>query len=111
MTLKLHLGNVTFTVKVKKVHLTIQGRVQGVFFRVSAKEQADRLKLTGWVRNLPEGSVEVQVEGTEDKLDDFINWCYKGPPNASVTNVDLEYLQPSGDMTSFSIEYNSGREQ
>ncbi len=97
--------------KVKKVHLTIQGRVQGVFFRASAKEQADRLRLTGWVRNLPEGSVEIQVEGTEDGLDEFINWCHKGPPGASVTNVDLEYLQPSGDMTSFSIEYSFEREQ
>lgn len=88
----------------KKAHLIIEGKVQGVFFRASAKEQADRLNLAGWVRNIPEGSVEVQVEGKQDNLDDFLDWCHKGPPNALVTNVELKYLQPSGDLDSFDIK-------
>ncbi len=88
----------------KRAHLIIEGKVQGVFFRASAKEQADRLNLAGWVRNLPEGSVEVQVEGKQDDLDDFLDWCRKGPPNALVTNVELKYLQPSGDLCSFDIK-------
>ena len=88
----------------KKAHLIIEGKVQGVFFRASAKEQADRLNLAGWVRNLPEGSVEVQVEGTQDNLDDFLDWCRKGPPNAAVKNIELKYLHPSGDLDSFDIK-------
>lgn len=88
----------------KKAHLIIEGKVQGVFFRASAKEQADRLNLAGWVRNLPEGSVEVQVEGKQDSLDDFLDWCRKGPPNALVTGVELKYLLPSGDLDSFDIK-------
>ncbi len=89
--------------KTEKAHLFIEGKVQGVFFRASAKEQADKLGLNGWVRNLSDGSVEIQVEGEKETLKRFLEWCKTGPPNALVTNVDLNHLQSSGEFCSFSI--------
>ncbi len=68
----------------------IKGKVQGVFFRVSAKQEADRLGLTGYVCNQADGSVYAEVEGQEEIIEEFIHWCFKGPPNASVTNVYSE---------------------
>ena len=91
--------------EVERAHLIIYGKVQGVFFRASAKEQAERLELNGWVRNLPGGSVEIQAEGSKDKLKEFLDWCSTGPPNADVSNVDIEYLQPTGEFSTFNIQY------
>ena len=91
--------------EVERAQLIIEGRVQGVFFRASAKEQADILELKGWVRNLPGGSVEIQVEGQKEKLREFLQWCHRGPSNAEVSNVDIEYSQPTGEFSTFNIEY------
>lgn len=68
-------------------HLLIKGKVQGVFYRASAKEAADKKGVTGWVRNTPEGDVEAVVSGTEEQLKQFISWCKKGPSWAKVTDV------------------------
>ena len=105
MTPKWGFGNITLTVKVERAHLIIEGRVQGVFFRACAKEQADELKLNGWVRNLPGGLVEIQVEGWKENLERFLDWCHAGSPDAVVTNVSVKYLQPTGEFGSFNIEY------
>ena len=91
--------------EVESAHLIIEGRVQGVFFRASTKDQADALGLNGWVRNLPDGSVEIRAEGLKENLKEFINWCHKGPPNAVVSNIELEYLQPTGEFSTFNIKY------
>ncbi|HEY0067038.1 MAG TPA: acylphosphatase [Flavisolibacter sp.] len=69
------------------VHLLIKGKVQGVFFRATAKEVADELGLTGWVQNTDEGHVEAMATGTEKQLNDFIAWCKQGPPRARVSEV------------------------
>lgn len=69
------------------VHLLIKGKVQGVFYRASAKEKADEFALTGWVRNTEEGHVEAIATGTQQQLDEFIAWCRKGPSRAQVTEV------------------------
>jgi acylphosphatase len=69
------------------VHLLIQGKVQGVFFRASAKDVAEQLKLTGWIRNTAEGEVETMVSGDEARIKEFIEWCKKGPKQAEVTKV------------------------
>ena len=69
------------------VHLQIEGKVQGVFYRATAKKMADQLGLNGWVRNTPGGSVEATVNGTEEAVAAFIDWCKKGPPKAIVENV------------------------
>ena len=73
-------------------HLTIRvsGKVQGVFFRVSAKEQADRLGVKGFVCNEPNGEVRIEAEGEEDKLQLFLRWCAQGPSRARVDKVNVE---------------------
>ncbi len=67
--------------------LIIKGRVQGVFFRATSKEIADKTGVKGWVKNTPEGDVEAVVTGTEEDVQQFIQWCKKGPPGSKVTDV------------------------
>lgn len=69
------------------VHLLIKGKVQGVFYRASAKEIADELGLKGWVKNTDEGNVEAVVSGDEEQLKNFVDWCWKGPRRADVKDV------------------------
>ncbi len=88
-----------------RVHLQIKGYVQGVFFRAGTRDVADRLGLTGWVSNLPDGSVEAVFEGPEDMLKQAVQWCYKGPPGANVTKVDEKWLEYTGEFTSFETKY------
>lgn len=88
-----------------RVHLIIKGRVQGVYFRLSTKEEADDLGLTGWARNLPDGAVEVVAEGPEDDIEDFVDWCRQGPPMARVDSVDIQRLEATGEFTGFSKGY------
>ena len=87
------------------VHVHIEGYVQGVFFRASTRDIAERLKLKGWVMNLPDGSVEAVFEGPMDLLKEAVRWCHKGPPGASVTNVDEKWLDYSGEFKGFEIRY------
>ena len=74
----------------ERVHLTIIGLVQGVYFRADACEVARRLKLNGWVKNDPNDKrvVEAFVEGPRDKIEEFIDWCWKGPESARVEKVE-----------------------
>ena len=69
------------------IHLLIKGKVQGVFYRVTAKKIADKLKLTGWIKNTINDDVEATVTGGEEQLQQFINWCKKGPEKAKVEDV------------------------
>lgn len=71
-------------------HLLIKGTVQGVYYRASAREVADAIGLTGWIRNTPEGHVEAMVTGMPYQLQDFLVWCRKGPSGASVTAIEVE---------------------
>lgn len=86
-----------------RVHLIISGRVQGVFFRYSTKDEADALGITGWVRNRREGTVETVAEGPRDKLDKFVEWCRHGPPHARVTDVQENWEEPKHEFTGFSL--------
>ncbi len=72
-----------------KIRLVIDGRVQGVFYRQSALEIAKSLGLAGWIKNNPDGSVEVEVVGPEDKVVGFLEWSKKGPPRARVDKVTV----------------------
>lgn len=72
-----------------QAHLIISGRVQGVFYRATCMEVAQRLGLTGWVKNLPGSEVEVLAQGEKEKIEKLIEWCKKGPPGAIVSNVDV----------------------
>ncbi|GIW39526.1 MAG: acylphosphatase [Candidatus Binatia bacterium] len=88
-----------------RVHLLVSGRVQGVGFRFSALDHARRLGLTGWVRNLPDGRVEIVAEGDPERIERFVRWCHEGPPGALVTHVEEERLPASGEFRDFRITY------
>lgn len=74
-----------------KIHkeITVKGMVQGVFFRASTKQAADKLGIAGQVRNLPDGSVWIAAESEEPAMEAFIAWCRQGPPQARVTGLQL----------------------
>jgi acylphosphatase len=82
----------------------IQGRVQGVGFRYSACHEARLGGICGWVRNTPEGDVEVWAEGPREKLTAFLQWLYRGPPHARVDSVRYEMRAPQGRYRNFSVE-------
>ncbi len=71
----------------------VSGRVQGVFYRASTQQQAQRLGLSGWARNLPDGTVEVVVCGETDKVEQLCTWLRQGPAHASVTDVHCQQWQ------------------
>ena len=85
------------------VHLIILGKVQGVFYRASCQEVAQRLGLTGWVRNLSAGEVEVLVQGEKEKIEKLIEWCKKGPAGAMVSDVKVEWKKQMEDLSEFII--------
>ena len=87
-----------------RVHLKINGRVQGVYFRASTAEQARRLGLTGWVMNCPDSSVEVVAEGQRGELEKLINWCRKGPPGAQVKEVRSEWENSTDEFQGFFVK-------
>lgn len=89
----------------KRAHLKVKGRVQGVFFRAHTQETAEHFELTGWVRNTPDGAVEIIAEGEENNLNSFVEWCHKGPPSAMVSAVECQYSNSSGEFSSFRIKY------
>lgn len=89
----------------RRVHMLISGRVQGVFFRANAQEVAQRLGLAGYVRNLPDGRVEVVAEGEEEALRRLIEWCHQGPPLARVERVEVRWQNPTGEFSGFHIRY------
>jgi acylphosphatase len=84
---------------VLRYKIKVTGRVQGVFFRVKAREEALRLRLTGLARNDPDGSVYIEVEGAELDLKKFLQWCHVGPELAEVTEVTFETSEPMGYKT------------
>jgi acylphosphatase len=76
-------------------HLKISGGVQGVGFRYSFAEEAERLGVTGWVRNRRDGSVEAVVDGAQDAIDAMVAWARRGPPSARVTDVQVSEVPGS----------------
>jgi acylphosphatase len=87
---------------IEATHIIVHGRVQGVWFRAGSKEQADELGLLGWVKNRPEGTVEIHVEGEKIQLEKFIVWCRKGTPAADVTSLDIDWIMAQ-EFKSFDI--------
>jgi acylphosphatase len=85
--------------------LRIEGRVQGVFFRDSARLEATRLGLTGWVRNCADGSVEAVVEGPGAKVQQFAAWCRTGPDGARVDRVEIQESPATGRFQAFRVEH------
>lgn len=86
----------------KTIRLTIKGKVQGVFYRATAKDVADQLGIKGWVKNLPDNNVEIKATASEEILQKFMNWCNQGPPRAKVNDVIVEELSLE-EFNGFSI--------
>jgi len=89
----------------KTIKIIVKGRVQGVFFRKSTCKQAISLGLKGYVRNLPDGNVEVVAQGDEKRLGNLIAFCRKGPEGALVTDLEITYSEAREEFTGFSIRY------
>ncbi|MFO8241490.1 MAG: acylphosphatase [Dissulfuribacterales bacterium] len=89
----------------KRVNILVNGRVQGVFFRANTKAEAKRLGLKGWVKNLPDGRVELIAEGPAWAVNELINWCHKGPAYSRVDNIEFHEETPRGRYDEFSVLY------
>jgi acylphosphatase len=87
----------------RRLGLKITGIVQGVCFRACTQEEATRLGLSGWVRNRPDGSVEVCAEGSDDALAALAAWCEHGPPHAEVSGVERSWADATLEHRGFSI--------
>ncbi|QAY72175.1 hypothetical protein ET445_01300 [Agromyces protaetiae] len=79
-----------------RVHVTVHGRVQGVGFRFSARVEAQRLGVSGWVRNRSDGAVEAELEGESAAVESMLEWFDEGPPGASVTSLSSAEIEPTG---------------
>lgn len=89
----------------KRVELKIYGRVQGVFYRDSARRRAIKLNIIGFAKNESDGTVFIAAEGEEENLKKFIEWCYNGPILAKVNKIDVEWKQAIGEFKNFDILY------
>ena len=86
-----------------RVEILVQGRVQGVYFRASTRDEARRLGLTGWVRNEPNGSVRLVAEGPRAALEQLERWCHHGPPHARVDEVSATWSAAEGHFRDFAV--------
>lgn len=91
--------------KTKGIKIRVSGRVQGVFFRSNTKEKALELGLSGWVKNEPNGDVLILAEGPEQKIFELIEWAKEGPELSIVDNISHEWIEPTGEFSSFSIKH------
>jgi acylphosphatase len=82
----------------RRIHVFVAGRVQGVFFRAGCAEHARALGVTGWVRNAPDGRVEAVFEGPGPSVEAMVRWCRKGTPPARVDSVDAREERPTGQV-------------
>ncbi|HET7147269.1 MAG TPA: acylphosphatase [Candidatus Nitrosopolaris sp.] len=88
-----------------RAHIFVLGKVQGVYFRQNTQIVATSHGVTGWVRNLKDGRVEVLLEGYEEDVGQVIEWCHAGPPKATVDNIDINYEKYTGEFVEFSVNY------
>lgn len=88
-----------------RLHILIDGRVQGVFFRHTTAEEARKRGLTGWVKNRSDGRVEAEFEGPKNELEDMLEWCRHGPPHADVAHVDSRWESGPERHDAFRVRY------
>ena len=88
----------------RRVHAFVSGIVQGVWYRKHTQAQAERLGLTGWVRNLPDRRVEFVAEGPPADVETLLQWARRGPPDARVDELGVEELPPDGTRGPFEIK-------
>lgn len=89
-----------------RVHFFVAGKVQGVFFRSETKEKAQQLGLTGWVKNLADGRVEIVAEGERGRVEELVNWAKRGPAIARVNGLDVDWQEYQGEFENFEIKYD-----
>lgn len=89
--------------KTLRARVVVTGVVQGVYYRAHARDKALRLGVTGWIRNLPDGAVEVVLEGNEPAVRAMLDWCRRGSPRAAVTGVAVTWEPYTGEFCRFSV--------
>lgn len=87
----------------QRVEIRVSGQVQGVFFRHNVRQEAERLGLTGWVRNESDGSVRVVAEGQKASLQKLIEWCRKGTEWAQVENIEVQWKEATAEFQGFEV--------
>lgn len=87
----------------RRAHVHVRGRVQGVNFRYYTMQEARKLGVTGWVRNLIDGRVEAIFEGEDEAVESMVNWCRHGPPSAAVEDVEVLWVEPTGEFSDFGV--------
>lgn len=91
--------------KMKAFKATVSGKVQGVWFRGSTRDEANKHNLVGWIKNMPDGSVYLEAEGEEENLKEFEKWLNIGSSNSCVENVEIEWIEPAEDFSNFDIQW------
>jgi len=86
----------------RRVHVFVRGRVQGVGYRYTLRMTAEAAGVGGWTRNLADGRVEAEIEGTAAQVDDVLGWMADGPPGARVAGIEVAEAPPAGD-TAFEV--------
>ena len=89
----------------KRIHISVNGRVQGVFFRQSTRVMAIKNNVTGWVRNLDDGRVEIVAEGEESNINALADWCKTGPANSRVDEFELSEEHSTTELKFFEVRY------
>ncbi len=89
----------------KTVRAIVSGRVQGVWYRAHTREKAVELGLSGSVRNLPDGTVEIVAQGDQGSVDALVQWAWTGSPSSHVTGVEVQDYDEAGDLTSFEVRH------
>ena len=88
-----------------RAHVLVFGKVQGVYFRQNTHIVASRHGVSGWVRNMKDGRVEIVLEGNEEDVGLVVEWCFRGPPSAKVYDVDVNYEKYTGEFQDFIVAY------
>jgi acylphosphatase len=88
-----------------RIYIKVHGEVQGVLYRSGTVQVAQKLGLTGSVKNSFDGSVEIVAEGEKDSLEKLLEWCRKGPSYAKVEDLEVSWEEPTGEFSVFDVRY------
>lgn len=89
----------------KRAHVFVSGKVQGVYYRATTREEAQERGVEGWVKNLEDGRVEAVFEGESDDVEDMVEWCHEGSSAARVDDIEVQWEDATGKFDGFGIRY------
>ena len=89
----------------ERAHITVHGRVQGVFFRANTIKMARELGLKGYARNMPDGTVEIITEGPKNNINKLVDYCKKSPGNSEVSKIDVKFGKANNEFESFDVRH------